>query len=202
MSDIEQKEPIEYKLLIEFVYQKKRRFFKTMKHLVQNKPFKFGLRVKNIDDKNSPKGKIKNLSLRSGEIVHGPTEEFAFPELNPGQEIILWWPDELVTVIKGETWIHCYVEPEDKTKVTFATFQYNSHCCNESRFKERNAWGDALLIRGELEQQQAKTNYLICVLTALVFLDGVWGLDIISKGILNSLGWLFSQIGWVLSQMG
>lgn len=205
MSSIKEEEPTEYKILIEFIYQRKRRFFNNRtRNFIQNRPFKFGLRVKNIDEKDSPKGKIKNLSLRSGEggtIIHNQDEEFSLPELNPGQEVTLWWPDELTTLLKGGAWVQCSVTPEDIKKTKFLTFQFDSNCKKTFQYKDFNAWGDGLIIRGELEQQQARTNFLILILTALVFFNGVWGLGIIFKSILNWLGWLLLNIGTVFTNL-
>lgn len=205
MTEEKHQEPIEYKLLIEFVYQKKGRFFKKMRYPVQNKPFKFGLRVKNIDEKSSPNGKINNLSISTsgfGAIKENRDEKFVIPELNPGQEIILWWPDELTTILKGGLWVDCSVEPKNIKSETFITFQYDPNCSKEYRYKDKNAWGNGLFIRGELEQQQAKTNFLMLLLTAFVFFDGVWGLDIIFKTMFSWSGWLLSQIGIIFSKLG
>ena len=205
MSDKAEK-PTEHKLLIEFVYQKHRRLLKKTKYFVQNNPFEFGLRVKNIDDKSSPKGKVQKLSLRSGEggtITYPVEEELFFRELNPGEEVTLWWPDPITVIIKGQTWVSCIVKPEEeKKKTTFVTFQYDLNSKKESRYEKTNSWGDGLVIRGELEQQQAKTNFLIFILTMLVFLNGVWGLDIIFKSIFSCLGDVFSAIGMIFTKLG
>lgn len=207
MVNEEQKkeQPVEYKLLIEFVCEKKSKIFKSKRCLVQNQPFKYGLRLKNIDSKNIPSGKIKNLSLSSGEggiIKHSACEEFSFPELNPGQEIILWWPYPLTTIIKGQAWVSCVVEPKDADQVRYKTFQFDRSCDKENPYVTSNTWGDGLSIRGELEQQQSRTNFLMFVLTLLVFLDGVWGLGTIFKEIFKIFGWLLSQIGIIFSRLG
>lgn len=193
--------PTEHKLLIEFVYKQKRLFFNRAKYIIQNKPFKFGLKIKNIDDKNSPKAKIKNLCFKSangGIINQNYDEDFTIKELRPGEEITLWWPDEISTVMKEEIWLECIVESEDDEKNIFNTFQYNSHSKKEEPYLNKNMWGDALFIHGELEHQQATTNFLTLILTILVFLDGVWGLDVIAINILDVVGWIFTQISRIL----
>lgn len=204
MTD-EQHPLTEYKIMINFVFEKKRSFFKGMKYIVQNKPFRFGLKIKNIDDKSSPKGKIKHLSIRSGEggtIYHESKEEFCIPELNPGQEIILWWPEPMRTIIKGQTAISCSVIPDKSDLEKFITYQYNAVSKKEDLYGIPNHWLGALSIRGELEQQQSMTNFLIFILTLLVFLDGVWGLNIIFKTIFKIFGWLLNIIGFILTKLG
>ncbi|MCK4905281.1 hypothetical protein KAS42_03450 [bacterium] len=165
---------------------------------MQSQSFKFGLKIKNIDKKNTPKGKIKRMLLRSAEgceIYHPIDEEFSFPELNPGQEIILWWPNPLTIILKGQAWVGCTVEPENRETTKFITYQFDGNCNKESPYARPNEWGFGIFIRGELEQQQATTNFLIFLLTLLVFLDGVWGLNAIFKQIFKVFGWLFSLIG-------
>src|SRR5688572_15805952 len=137
--------PIEHKLLIEFIYQKERRLFKRLKYVVQNKPVKFGLRIKNIEDKISPRGRIRNLSFESaegGNLNDGHDEEFSIPELNPGQEKILWWPNSHTMVLKGLSWVACKVEPEDRNRTSFVTFQCDTNVKKLSRFNQINAWAD------------------------------------------------------------
>ncbi|SRR3989339_962924 len=200
MSEEKQQEPTEYKLLIEFVCKRSRRFLSKATHLVQNKPFKFGFRVKNIDNTNSPPGKIKEVHFIStiSKIQTKIDEEFSFPGLNPNEETVLWWGDPLTIVFKGEVWIECGVEPEDRKKTTFVTFQYDQNCIKQLPYKERNHWGDASFIHGELEQQQAKTNILMFILTVSVFLDGVLGLDTIFKAILSWFRWFLLQFALLI----
>jgi len=206
MGDEQKSEqPTEYKLLIEFVYQKKSRLWRRTKYLVQNRPFKFGLRIKNIDSKPTPKGKIKNMTLESAEgggISHRMAEEFAIQELNPGQEITLWWPNFLTTPIRGQSWVGCDVEPDDTQKTRFTTYQFDPVCDTKEKHSTRNSWGYALTVRGELEQQQARSNFLVFVLTLLVFLDGVFGLDEIVKFIISVLGSLLVELGTIFSEWG
>ena len=134
-------------------------------------------------------------------IQQRATEEFFFPELNPGQETTLWWPNPVVIVMKGQVWVKCRVEPEDISKATYKTFQFNRFG-DAGAYGTPNEWGSTLLIRGELEQEQAKTNFLIFVLALLVFLEGVWGLSTIFKTMFKVFGWLFSQVGELFNALG
>lgn len=196
--------PIHYKLLIELIFKKPKRFSRKAKYWVQNKPYRFGLRIKNIDDKATPEVTIKRLSLSSGEggtITQDHNENFSVPVLNPGQEIDMWWPDPMAPVIKGSSWIKCKVEPLGINEI-IDTYQFDKYSKKTQMYEGgSNHWGDAISIRGEMEEEQSTTNSLLLILTILMFLDGVWGLDKIAKFILGILGWLFSGIGHVLLKL-
>jgi hypothetical protein len=197
MKNPEQTQPTEYKIRIEFYYKKNRKFFNGLNYIIQNTPFKFGLKITNIDNKSCPKGNLKNLSFKSavgGTISHTDTVEMSFPELNPGQEIDIIWPDPQRIILKDQIWIECLVEPESTSTTKFITHQYDKVCKKDMPVRASNFWGNGLSVRGELEQQQAKTNFLMFVLTLLVFLDGVWGLDKTFKKIFEIFGWFFSFI--------
>lgn len=192
--------PVEYKLLIEFIFKNLKKFPQKGTCLIQNKPFKFGLRIKNIDDKTTPEATIKNLTLISaenGQIEYDKQEKFTVNKLNPENETHLWWPEATTSIIKGQAWIKCDVIPTEK-EIIFRTYQLDKGSKKPQLYTRENHWGQDVLIRGELEQQQARTNILIVILTLLVFFEGVWGLDKIVKTILNIIGWLFLKLGTLL----
>jgi hypothetical protein len=133
-------------------------------------------------------------------ITQDNIEEFTVPALNPGQEIDLWWPDPMTPAIRGSGWIQCSVIPKEST-IQIKTYQVDSYSKKPQSYKQINRWGEVLLIRGELEEAQAKTNILLLILTILMFSDGVWGLDKIVKFIINGIGWLLSFLGNWISEL-
>lgn len=205
-SAVSKLEQTEYKIQIEFIFEKNLKLFKKAKHVIQNKPYKYGLRIKNIDTKNSPKARVYNFNVRPSDsgmkIENFAHEEFSLKELNPGEEIELWWPDLLTTVFQGGAWVSCDVEPIDLTASKFATYQYDIHCKKEFKNREHNQWGDGFIIRGQLEQQQALTNILMFVLTLLVFFDGVWGLGNIFKFLFKVMGIIFLKLSLFMNFLG
>lgn len=194
-------EQTHHKLLLQLIFKSHKRFFKKTKYWVQNKPYKFGLKVKNIDDKASPVVTIKNLSFGSAEgvtISQDHSEEFSVQVLNPGQEIDMWWPEPMAPVIKGSSWVECKLVPEEANQF-IKTYQFNKFSQKPEIYRGgNNLWGDAISIRGEMEEEQSKTNFLLLILTILMFADGVWGLDEIAKFFVKSLGWLLSIGGEIL----
>ncbi len=188
---------VEHKILIEFISKGTRKISRKVKYWIQNKPYQFGLKITNIDDKGSPEFRIRNLCLLSGEgspITQENEEEFSVPLLNPGQEIDLWWPEPMAPAIKGASWIQCQIIANDTTK-TIITHQINEYSKKPQEYRIPNRWGDALAIRGEMEEEQYKTNRLLLILTILMFLDGIWGLEVIFKIIIEGLSSFFSTIG-------
>ncbi len=198
-------ENTKHKLLIEFIYKKDRRFFNKIKYPVQNKPLRAGFRIKNIDDKHSPEGILNNIKIKGSSIIDKINETFYFPPLNPGQEFFIYFPDLMGITEKGELWVNCSVKPKDTSNniIEFKTFQYDLFSKKEVLFPGENFvdWGNAIIVRGELEQKQAITNVLMFILTMLVFLDGVWGLDDIFKFLFKCCGYFFSFIGSIFTIM-
>lgn len=198
MSEKENQEPTKYKVLIEFIFKKTNPLpsLKRLSNPIQNRPFYFGLRIKNIDKRNTPRFIIKNLQIdaaQGGTLTQGMDEEFKVSSLNPGEEEKIWWHYPISTVIKGEIFIKCNITPHGNIQII--SHQYNKYADNCSVYKTPNKWGDAYYVRGELEQKQATTNSLIALLTLLVFLEGVLGLDSIIKFIIKSIGLFFNFIG-------
>jgi len=197
-------QPSEDNLLIELIFKRSKKIFWRNKYWIQNRPYKFGLKIKNVGEKGSSEAQIKRLTFRSAEgvaISQSHTEEFTIPKLNPGQEIDLWWPDPTATVIKGSAWLDCIVTSlANNTRIR--TYQADMCTKKPQPYDPLNRWGYGFAIRGELEEEQSRTNFLLAILTALMFLDGVWGLNVLSKFLINNLGWLFSAFGSWLSHIG
>lgn len=197
----ETKQIKEYKLQISFEY--KRQQFKSipLRHPIQLKSFYGGLKIRNISESPSPAGTIKKLSLQPAEgatINHTLNEEIAFPKLNPKEEKVVWFSEVIQTVQKGQTWVECDIAPDDSSN-RYITYQVTSPNNDPSPHNNnKNKWGDAFVIVGKLENQQKWTNFLILILTLLVFLEGVWGLDEIVLGLIDCIGYFFLSVGKLL----
>lgn len=198
-------EPVTQKLLISPVYKRRSFNFIPLKYPIQLKPFYFGLKIKNINNISTSPGILKNLILSPGEgtfINDKFYEELSFNKLNPNEEVVMWWPEPLTTVQKGQTWIACNIIPNE-SNITFITFQSAPHCTNPIPSEQNNnVWGNAMFITGKIESQQNLTNFLMFLLTLLVFFDGVWGLDVLIKSLLTELGKFFSFISLFLTKLG
>lgn len=191
------------KLLISTVYKRKFIRILPIKYPKQLKPFHLGLKIKNIGNKASSGGTIKSLELHSSEgdsiydVFH---EELSFKKLNPNEEEIVWWPEPFTTVLSGKCWIECRVVPDSK-EVKFSTYQDPPHSIKPIAYSKTNHWGDGLVVISRIEAQQSRTNTLMFLLTLLMFLDGVWGLDFIVKKSLMNCAAVFNWLGRLLTSI-
>ena len=209
MSDKEQRKDI--KLQIEFVAKTPLlKFFWKKKRVIQAKPFKPGLVVKNIGATASPELTIKKLTITSsdgGKIKYNVFGELCVERLGSGTSKEILWPSATTIIAKGKTWVECEIVPQNQ-EYTIQAHQFNKVSKRPTPCRAQNKWKAPLLVRGELESQQASTNLLILILTALVFLDGVWGLGAIFKEAVGILGFivrliesLFGFIGALISKI-
>ncbi|OGY57756.1 MAG: hypothetical protein A3C03_00080 [Candidatus Colwellbacteria bacterium RIFCSPHIGHO2_02_FULL_45_17] len=190
----------EYYLVIEFVFEVKSKLpFKKFRFPVQNFPFKCGLRIRNNGDKVFPGAILKNFVVRptdqSINLFHDFPGEFKIGELNPSDEITLWF-GELNTFLEGMVWVACDVSqltPTDK----ITTYQKERNTNQVILYNRPNSWGVEEFIQSQSQVQTARTNFLLVVLTLLIFLEGLWGIKSIVISVLN----LLSKILLFLSEL-
>ena len=185
------------KILLECIFSSKN-FFRYINVFspTQDKPFKIGLRIKNIDSKNFPGGKITNLQIDSSEekTIYQPfEEEFSISNLNPDESYEVWVPNAISTYLSGLIWISCNInssEPNDEVE----TYQIDKNTRVIKKYKN-NKWGTESYIYDKLEYEQSKTNNLILILTILTTLQGIFGLNNIFKFCLQILSTILLNIG-------
>jgi hypothetical protein len=193
----------DYKIKINPVFERPSKFFwpRRIRYVVQSKPVRIGFQFKNIDQNPTPRAQISNIQFKDasgGNLNHGVMEQFSLPEMNPGSSFTIWLTDIEGLVIKGSCWIEMRIVPSD-ADAQFVTYQQLPFSSKPEAYTGGvNSWGLGIFIRGDMEEQQAKTNVLISWLTLLVFLDGAWGLKNILHGILSLLSEFFHWISVVL----
>jgi hypothetical protein len=67
--------------------------------------------------------------------------------------------------------------------------------------KKINTWGKIIYIQPRLELLQARTNILVFILTAIVFVDSLIGIKVIAKGIVELIVWVLSNLANLLSSL-
>ncbi len=165
------------KLQISFIFVQKAYLIKTYKFPIQNHPFKCGLCIKNINSKVFSGGKIKNFRLFS---IINPNlkltldKEFEITKLEPNEITKIWFNQPIITFIEGSVWIDCDIIPK-QDKYIIKTFQTDKIGQTFSCPKPNN-WGSTEFIQGEYEFEQARTNYLLIILTIITLLEGVLSL--------------------------
>jgi len=174
MSDTKKSE---YKLLIKFIFKRNRRYlfkFKEPSSLIQNEPFKMGLRIKNIDDKTLQGFIIKDLKIepadRNVSLSYSFEEKFLIDVLNSDQSIEVWWPNTLTTFLKGWIWTSCSVIPGQPKKEKIQTYQYHNNTKSTDECEGFNKWGNDLYVTGRFELQQLRISKLLLVFTLLTLL--------------------------------
>ena len=187
----------QHKILIEFVFKSSEIFpFFKNKFLIQNKPFYIGLNIKNINEKVFPGAIIKKLTISSNEnknLVQDFKEEFSISILNPGETTKIWIPYQISTFLEGLIWISCNVVLKNSND-EIITYQKDNITGVIDKYNRINDWGDSSYIQSKFGAEQSKTNYLIFVLTSLIFLEGVFGLRNIAIKILWLLKSLFISL--------
>ncbi|MCF8000475.1 MAG: hypothetical protein K9K76_01260 [Halanaerobiales bacterium] len=159
----------------------------------QNINFKLKLKIKNINDKNFPGGKIKNISFRGegiGTLIRSINKVYEIKKLNPNEETTIYL-DKKCSPLKGMVWFNCDIK-SIKEDQKIKTYQKNVK--DELYDNSPNKWGDSFLIKGEMERNQKITNKLITLLTLLTLLEGIFGLSEIWNGFFNIISKLVSLI--------
>lgn len=192
---------MEHKLQIEFIFSIPKKYtFKKFEFPIQNHPFKYGLSVKNINDKVFNGAMLKNFQIKSQPLSQKYTnnKEFSISSLNPN-EIIEIWIDQMTTFISGVVWISCDIVPNDGDIIK--TFQKDKHYGQIDQFEHDNQWGNHFFIQEQNELQQARTNTYILILTLLTFLHGTFGLNKILEGFLRLLQASFLYLAEVIGKI-
>ena len=194
----------EYKLVVESIFKIKNKasFFKKQKFPVQNDSFDIGIIIRNIGDNIFPGGKLKGLTIRSSEnkqIYEAIDKEFSVPAINPNESKDVWM-GKMSTYLSGLVWINGVILPENTTTHKITTYQ-KERGTNQSVNPQTNIWGNSYFIQSSAEVESSRTNFLILVLTLLIFIDATLGLKNIFLFVLHNIGKLFSFFGALLSKI-
>ncbi len=195
----------DYKLVIECIFKIPNRsfsFFSKPKFPIQNEIFEIGLKIKNIGDNVFPGARFKGLRVRSAEskgIYEQIDKEFSISEVNPGEEKQIWM-GKMTTYLAGLVWISGDVEPQEAGTQRIITFQ-KERGTNQSVNPSTNSWGNSHFIQSTAERESGYTNFLILLLTILLFLETLVGLKKIAIFCLSLIGGLFSFIGTFITSL-
>jgi len=191
-----------HEISVEFIFEVKSILpFRKIEFPIQNRPFRWGLRIKNIGNNIFPGATLKALEMRSmehKELYHRVPKEFNVSTLNPDNEIELW-VDDLKTYLEGLVWIQCDIVPLETTnKIT--TFQIEEHTRKLTSPKTNN-WGNASFIQSQNQVQSTHTNFLLLILTLLIFVEGLLGIKNIVVFILDWTSKFFYFLGELIQRL-
>lgn len=137
---------------------------------LENSLVKYGVKVKNIDEKPFEGGTIKNIVVypsglsKDANLVWTCDKEFKIKELNPGEEVFIWF-EKIAIAFSGRIWLSFNLE--GKGSVT--TYQWNEGSQSQSKSGE-NKWRDIFSVKDENILQQQITNVLLVILTVLILI--------------------------------
>ena len=195
-------EKTEDRLSIQFVFDHLDWRFKwwsfgKQRHPVRGTPLRYGIQIKNVGSKAFPGATVSNFTIRNlANTLHArAAKEPMIPPLNPGDSKTLW-VDGGMLPMEGTVWVSCDLAPHDPSREIVA---FQAGDAEKSLSVGRNGWGDSEYVEQKLVILQARTNNLICLLTALIFMDAVFGLNNIASQVLklarSVLLWLAGLLG-------
>ena len=183
---------MEHNLQIEFICKVKKKYtFKKFKSPIQNHPFEYGLRIKNIGNNIFPGAVLKNIHIKSKEsdLYHSLDKDFSLELLNPNESTEIWL-NQMITYTSGIMWVVIDLVP-NAAGDTITTHQKDRYYGQTEIYLENNKWKDIFYIQGENELQQARTNSYILILTALTFIHGAFGINKILLALLEIIQLFF-----------
>lgn len=166
MNDDPSKE--EYRLLLK-LQCKRKRLGLFRKKIVQGIPYHIDVIVNNMGP-DFPGGAILNFYIEYKTSKLGEKYQNSKPilALKTGKSAKVRIGN-FMPLYQGPVWFQCSIQANDHLNVRV-------HHEGGAKIEAPNGWGDANFIEGKIETLQARTNYLILLLTALIFLDGTLGL--------------------------
>ncbi|WP_421268616.1 hypothetical protein [Aeromonas veronii] len=195
------------KELFAFIKRKFNKFYDIERsHLVQGEPFTWGLKVKNIDNKPTPTGKISQFGIRNFEsnyfLTTNSDDTRVLPPLNPNDEVIIRMDND-ASYVEGALWAYALIEPENNN-YEFETYQYNpyhnKHTYNGMDEYNESNWMDNIYIQKKVELLQAKTNNYILILTIISVWESIFGIKkTLIYAWLNIADFIYATAIWMKS---
>jgi len=193
-------------LRIQFIHRPlKRRWFIFRKYpfLIQNEPFEYGVKIKNIG-KTAFAGAVINsfiiqfLSVDKN-LVQNTSAKPNIAPLNPNEEIAIYF-DRYTLWHEGSLGLKCELIPTNADEI-LQTFQHHRDHDSDEPYRTHNEWWQDYYCQGELQLLQSRTNNLILLLTVITVLEAIFGLKKILKFLLEVLVFIFSSLTELFSLM-
>lgn len=155
--------------------------------LVQGYSYETGLLIRNLGDKPFPGAIIKDVQIKDvNELRISGKKEYAVPQINPKHEQEIWM-EAFNLGLCGTCWATCTIVPKESNSVII-TYQYNKASGEpEEYLTDVNRWGDFIWVSSRSEYLQSRANSILIILTALVFIDGIWGLGASVRFVIGGL---------------
>ena len=186
-------------LRLQFIHRPIRKRWYTRKYpfLVQNVPFEYGLKIRNIGTEPFSGATISEFKIHSDDSLMGGFEQKALSApkikaLNPGEELDLY-VDRYTFWHEGSIGTHCKLIP-DKGEEVIRTYQHHRDHDFDEPYSDENAWWHDYYCQSQQQLLQTRTNNLILMLTVITVIEAVFGLKDSFKAILGLLAMSTNQI--------
>ncbi|HDY8173973.1 TPA: hypothetical protein RQL04_004473 [Vibrio vulnificus] len=190
-------------LRLQFIHRPIRKRWYTRKYpfLVQNEPFEYGLKIKNIGAEPFSGATISEFKITSGGGLMGGFEQKALSTpkikaLNPGEEFDFYF-DRYTFWHEGSIGTHCQLIP-DKEGEVIRTYQHHRDHDFDEPYSKENAWWHDYYCQSQQQLLQTRTNNLILMLTVITVIEAVFGLKDSFKAILGLLAMATNQVTLLL----
>jgi hypothetical protein len=186
-------------LRLEFIHKpiNKKWYRKNFPFLVQNEPFEYGLRVKNIGTEPFSGALIKSFEIKADKVCQGALKAVKIKPLNPDEEYDLYI-DKYTLWHEGSIETFCSLTP-DRENETIHTYQHHKGHGEDELYDKPNEWWQDFYCQSQQQLLQTRTNNLILLLTTVTVIEAIFGLKESLKFVASIIALSFSKIGWVFS---
>jgi len=161
-----------YKLLIEFVYERKKGILRkrSAPYPIQGLHYEYGFKVTNIGENDFPGGEIKNVEVKflSTDTALKSPDVHILPPLHKGKSFVRY-TNNTIFDIPGPLWVSCAIIPKEGQA---QTFQCSKGQTNYVSITPVNNWSNAEYVVPHMEYIQSNTNVYIIALTVITLVIG------------------------------
>jgi hypothetical protein len=176
---------------------RKRLYAKKYPFLIQNEPFEYGLKIKNIGSEPFSGATIVDFTINSGTIIQPAKSKIKIKALNVMEEYEIYF-DKYTLWHEGSISTQCALVP-DKPNEIISTYQYHKDHDTDEIYRVKNQWWHDFYCQSQQQLLQTRTNNLILLLTVITVVEAVFGLKETAKTFILGLAWVFHQAGSVLA---
>ncbi len=181
-------------LRLQFIHRpiKKRWYTRKYPFLIQNEPFEYGLKIKNIGTEPFSGASISKFVISTGKFEQAAISKPKIKALNPNEEFELYF-ERYTLWHEGSIATQCSLIPDNKSEV-IKTYQHHRDHDLDELYEKENEWWHDYYCQSQQQLLQTRTNNLILILTIITVIEAVLGLK-------NTLKFLVSLFAFGLSQI-
>lgn len=178
-------------LRLQFIHRpiRKRWYARKYPFLIQNEPFEYGLKIKNIGSEPFSGATISKFEISSSSGFDGFIQQAhskpKIKALNPGEEFELYF-DRYTFWHEGSIGTRCFLVP-DKDGEVIKTYQHHKDHDIDEPYKKENEWWHDYYCQSQQQLLQTRTNNLILLLTTITVIEAIFGLKDSLKFIISLL---------------